>query len=63
MKTFIKVLASVSLSLYAIISFIRLDLDLRNWVAEGRFIYVVACLFISFIAMAMIESDKPNNRL
>jgi hypothetical protein len=63
MKTFIKVLASVSLSLYAIISFIRLDLDLRNWVIEGRFIYVVACLFLSIIASATIESDKPNNRL
>jgi hypothetical protein len=63
MKTFLKVLASVSLSLYAIISFIRLDIDLRNWVAEGRFVYVVVCFFISFIACAMMESEKPNNRL
>lgn len=60
MKTFIKVLASLSLSLYAIISFIRLDLDVRNWVAEGRFIYVVGCLFFSFIITAIIESDQTK---
>lgn len=60
MKTFIKVLASLSLSLYAIISFIRLDLDVRNWVTEGRFIYVVGCLFFSFIITAIIESDQTK---
>jgi hypothetical protein len=58
MRTFIKVLSIVALSIYAIVSFIRLDLDIRNWVIEGRMIYVFCCLVISVIVSAIIESEK-----
>jgi hypothetical protein len=62
MRTFIRVLSIVALSIYAIVSFIILDLDIRNWVTEGRIIYVVCCLIISVIVSAIIESEKQPIR-
>jgi hypothetical protein len=58
MKTFIKTFAVVALSVYAVVSFIILDLDIRNWFIEGRVIYVLCCFAISVIVSAIIESEK-----
>ena len=58
MRTFIRVISIVALAIYAIVSFIILDLDIRNWLIEGRVIYVLCCLSISIIVSAIIESEK-----
>lgn len=58
MKTFLKVLLAISLSIYSIISFIRLDLSIDDWGNSGRAIFLFFVLVFSAIVSIVIESDK-----
>jgi hypothetical protein len=60
MKTFLKVFATISLSLFAVISFIRFDVNVSDWEEGGRFAYTFFVLISSFTATAIIESEKTN---
>lgn len=60
MKTFLKVFATISLTMFAVISFIRLDLNVNEWGDGGRGVYLFFALAFSGILTAVIESDKSS---
>jgi hypothetical protein len=60
MKTFLKSLLVISLSIFTLISFIRLDINVADWGESGRGAYLFFTLVFSFIATAIIESEKSS---
>ena len=60
MKNFLKVFATISLTMLVTISFIRLDFNLSEWGESGRGAYLFFALAFSGILTAVIESDKSS---
>jgi hypothetical protein len=60
MKTFLKVFAVISLSIFAVISFIRFDINMADWGNGGRGVYLFFVIAFSGIVTAVIESDKSS---
>ena len=60
MKTFLKVVLTISISIFALVSFIRFDMNLADWGESGRGVYLFFTLVFSGIATAIIESEKTN---
>lgn len=58
LKTFLKSLAVVSLTIFSVISFIRLDVNIAEWQEGGRFFYAFFVLVISAITTAITESEN-----
>ena len=58
LKTFLKTFAVVSLTIFAVISFIRLDVNISEWQEGGRFFYTFFVFVISFITTAITESEN-----
>jgi hypothetical protein len=60
MKTFLKVVLTISISIFALVSFIRFDMNLADWGESGRGVYLFFTLVFSGITTAIIESEKTN---
>ena len=60
MKTFLKVFATVSLTMLVVISFIRLDFNLSEWGESGRGAYLFFSVTFSAIFTAVHESGKST---
>ena len=60
MKTFLKVFATISISIFAIVSFIRFEVSIGDWAETGRGAFLFVTLMFSFIATALIEDNKVN---
>lgn len=62
MKTFVKVLLTIGLSIFAVISFIRFDLNVSAWGEAGRGAYTFFTLLFSFVGTAIIESENQSKK-
>ena len=58
LKTFLKSLLVTSLTIFSVVSFIRLDINVAEWQEGGRFIYTFIVLVVSVISSAIIESEN-----
>jgi len=60
MKTFLKSLLISSLSIFAIVSFIRFDVNIADWGESGRGSYLFFTLLFSFVSATIMESEKSS---
>jgi hypothetical protein len=60
MKKFLKVFAISALSIFAIVSFIRFDINIAKWDEAGRGAFLFFTLLFSGVACAILESEELN---
>lgn len=58
MRNFLKNLSITAVAIFTIVSFIRWDINIGYWDNSGRFIYVVAVLFVTCLATALQEESN-----
>ena len=60
MKKFLKVFTISALSIFAIVSFIRFDINIAEWDEAGRGAFLFFTLLFSGVACAILESEEFN---